>query len=326
MKKLLFISIVISCICLLFGCGGSEQKSTATDTATVENTKLQNQEKSNKHLAFMDSAMINKLKDNKERYDKFRSEFDIVPTKKFTEFYNNFKSMFGIGTTNAPIQNLKELPFSIYGKYQGFQQVLQLRDPTFSNLSTSKSYTNFIRIYPAIDTNKSFYLVFMRELAAIPNASSSSSDTTTDRSVYYSIKYNAIGTANFPFTAIDAAYMKNAEADIKRFQKTLADSADANTGLTFRKEKSFAYSIESYDKLLGGYPYWDMNAEKTDPKSNVVVKIFPGIDKDDTGDVRFRLMVKLYRFVAGNYTEITGKPVFDNMDVCPEKCPTNEIK
>lgn len=278
----------------------------------------------NSYLAFYDSVTLKKINDSPIVYAALREKFKIVSLNKFTQFRNNFNEIFN---NTIQITHSFPIPFSIFKKYQEFQDKLKLQDTQFVD-ETNTSFLNIVRVYPAIDTNKIFYLVLMREIEQLPGATPPA--PTTDRAIYYIIKNNApFGERDVQFSEVPAnpTDMGKIEDDIKNFQ-TKFDSiiqvqSSGLTSLTFRQERSFSYPIAEYDELLGDQPgFWNVANEKNDQNSNVIVRIFPGIDRDVPKDVRFRLMLKLYRYTLfGGYQEIQGKGIFDNIDPCPNVCP-----
>jgi hypothetical protein len=320
MKKAPYLITALVYFLLLYGCNSDNPKPTTTDSIPGKKiTSIRREGNKDKPVAFGDRKMINKIKGNPKFYDSVSSELDILTLEDFDKFRDSFSSMLNLVNTRQSKIQFFPLPLSIYEKYNGFQKYLKLQSSDFPE--AGKIFQNKIRVYPAIDANNIFYLVFMRETHDI--TAGTSSLPMSDTSLYYSLRYNkpygATDCRFNPVAKIDTVQMAQ---DIKKFQSILQDIA-ANSSMTFRKERSFSYSIEQYNNLLNGrYPNWEnMGSQQTNELSNVVIRIYPGIDTRNKNDVRFRLMLQLCMFTTNGYKAMTDKWIFDNMDPCPNVCP-----
>lgn len=304
MRRTFYFIITVIYISSSTGCGGHGQRPVKTEPAKTQKTLSTNSDTIiPKHLAFVDDAFLKKLKDSSYLFPVILSDFTIVPKTEFKKYYDNFIEAFRPDNSDSPIQSYPLLSFSIYNKYNGFQSHLRLQNTEFTDLSGRK-YSNKIRIYPAIDPGRQFYLVLMRETKEIGSAS----DPFSDLSVFYTIKNDDFQEGK------DAIQTRK---DIKNFQTIWR-----KLGTKFYECQSFSYSIGEYNKLLGNTPgYWNVAGAQTDPSSNIVVRISPAIDDHDPSKKILRLVFRLYQKIRGGYTEIMSKNYFDNMDPCPTVCP-----
>lgn len=321
MKRILYSITALITVFLLSHCGRSNQKPTEKDTSKVEKISTGKQDTSNyKHLAFFDQNVFDSLQSHPMFLAKFFAEFKPVPKSDFQKYYSNFITIFNPGGSGSII-NYIPLTFSIYDKYNDFQNYLNLQSIGYTDILSGINFKNKIRIYPAIDTNKQLYLVLMGERQ--DTSSFSKPAPVLDTSIFYSIKDD-----NFDMVH-KGNEMTQTKIDIKNFQNIWIGFNQTNPGLTFDAVKSFSYSIEEYNELLSNIPpFWDVVSDQTNSASNMVVRIYPVIDEDNLSHVKFRLILKLGKKISGGYSEITSKPFFDDMDPCPRVCPdpASELK
>lgn len=272
-----------------------------------------------RQLAFFDSNMLKKIEEDKEGYLILKRDFSLLRIEDFYRYSGDFLSTFSIASP--------PLTFSIYEKYNGFQSVLDLQDhESIEPGPPQETYTKMIRIYPAIDAGNNFYLVMLKEKRKKNPAATDSCTTITE--TFYAVRQAAFSGLGPVLTGS----VRTTREDILRFQATFNRITNGPGGrFTYNKEMSFSYSIEKYDLLLGSDAgFWNVKAEQGSKTSQVVVRIFPGIDRDDPNHVKFRLMFRLYLYdiPTDTYQEIQGKGIFDNIDPCPNVCPfsTTAIK
>jgi hypothetical protein len=287
--------------------GGAEQKVTATS----ETTKY-------KRLVFFDTKTIKELTEDKSL--SYLLEKGFIPYNKedFEKFASYFTSIFKVGSVNSTISDFSPRAFSIYYKYHDFQHFLGIKQP-FADAPTN-NIENWVRVYPALDGNKVFYLVFMSEKI---DKTKLMPDTVSDRRVYYVINEDGLGM-------IPLNEMNSTEADIARFQEAWRNLSDPNhPNYRFVKVNSFSYSIGDYDELLGNSQnyFWDLNKYKNDSRSRKETRIVPVIDTLNTDSIRLRLVLLPYKpnFLGTKLIIDDDRAYFDNMYPCPTICPLNPI-
>jgi hypothetical protein len=185
----------------------------------------------------------------------------------------------------------------------------------------AKLFKNRIRIYPAINPGNEFYLLIMSEKQDL--LSTSVTDPETNLTRYYTIKQNG---------SVPVASTTQAETDIRKFQTVWLNTvAPLYPQYIFDSTRSFTYSIEEYDELLSNATgYWNWRQYQSNQSPKEMVKVFPIIVTDDPSypsHALFKLVFVPYnQRLLGGYRRDNTRGFFDNMDVCPEKCPLNDIQ
>lgn len=262
-----------------------------------------------KRVVYLDPENLKKW-DSSGDFAEIKRRFEGYPKPLFTTHHQNFFDFFN--TARHPIQSFVPPTFSIYDKYLNFQRLLGLRNPEF--MIQGVAYKNKVRVYPAIDQQDVFYLVFIAE----KQKASGNAQGETSLGIYFKMKD--------VFEMIPLDEMIEADNDIRKFQSYWADVVRTNPTYTFYNKKSCSYSIADYNELLGPTSvFWNVTGAKTDPASKLAVRIYPVIDTRDRQNTVLRLVLKLTEKTAQGYSEIQDKEYFDNMDPCPTACPTNSL-
>lgn len=270
-----------------------------------------------KKLLFVDTSNKKFTPKDFKRYSELG--YEIYDKKEFDTYYDYFQKLFKIANEGAIINEYMPFPYSIYEMYSlKLQHELGLQNETTIPVGMPGTVLkNFIRIYPAIDRATSeLYLVFLGEYRK-PGYK-----PYTLRSTYFTIKRQIFDRTS------DVTRINAIDEDIRNFQAVWDRISDlSNPGYKFAHCESFVYSIEAYNELLSTPdPFWDLDNCKTDnTKINMNVMLIPIIDAKNTKHVSFRLVAIPHKKVGSSYIPLFDREFFDNMHVCPEKCPSNPI-
>lgn len=328
MKKINYAFAVILAACFAFSvssCNNTPtQTSSGKDTVMKKPVNLADEIKKiqfekdddtvapRNKLIFVDKNSSTFLPEDIKRYRD--QGYETYDKGEFDTHFEYFQTLFKIDKADEIIKNYMPFPYSIYEMYSTkLQHDLSLQDET--TLSGGVNYENRIRIYPAIDrTSSVLYLVLLGELRK------PGSKPSTLRSTYFTIKAQVFSnTSNLDTIA-------SIEADIRNFQSIW--NSMSVPGYKFAACTSFVYSIASYNQLLSSpSPFWNLYNCRTDAtKANMNVMLIPVVDNSDSNNVNFSLVSVVHKKIGLSYYQQNTNEFFDNMDVCPKKCPSNSIQ
>lgn len=325
MRQIFYALLVASAIIYTFSysrCGGGKQNMSIEDSTKekriTNNGTTTPELPIHKRLVFFNTETLAQLKDTKDLDKLQKNGFIPVDKSDYVKYSSYFESIFNIGNPSSSIADYIPRGFLIFDKYNDLQHYLGVRE-VYADPATKK-IENWLRIYPALDASKMFYLVFMAEKIdknVIPKP-----DTVTDRRVYYALGSNGL-------EMVPLNQMTQTEIDIRNFQTVWGGLNDPlHTDYYFDKVNSFSYSISEYNELLGNTEiyFWNLDKYKTDSKPRKEIRIVPIIDTMNIKHIKLRLVLLpyLYNFL-GNPKVDDNKAYFDNMFPCPSICPSNQI-
>lgn len=298
MKKALTAVVIILVAIALTNCNGSGGD---TKTATAKTDTLPPSKDS------IDLKHYLNLENYKGLDGKMR--IDIITPVDTAEFHVD-SALFTTNYINTPVFTpaSKSFTFSVYDFYANLQTQLGLQNVSQSGAGT-RVY-NGVRIYPALDTtvaSKQLYLVLMGEKSTAGPLTFTTMMANGQNA--YTIKNNVWSNVVNPSAAYDQ--LTN---DILAFQKVWQQKEGAATKDDINR--SLCFSISEYYQMLNSIDS-DMIKDTTNQNRTYKVALYPCAK-----DKKLHLVAKGLK----NGVVVASRPFFNNMDVCPTKCPVTEVQ
>lgn len=207
------------------------------------------------------------------------------------------------------LSNSDSFPISIWNLYHNLQRQLGLQD--IMEAGTDKY--NGVRIYPALEISggkKVLYIALMGEKATAGPLTFITMLDAGKRENAYTVK-----NSTFSLVTNGSVAYRQMKIDIAAFQTFWLQSEGVPERDSINRDMCF--SISEYYEMLN----------LMDPGSNMIKDTTTGSGKYDIvlypclKDKRLRFVIKGMQ----NKKQIPNSDIFNNMDVCPTKCPTNEL-